>query len=182
MKLVLRSPALNPLDRSVLFFDIDGVFNSHERHGNGYCGTRKDCVTRLNRLIARTDCLLVASSAWRYLVLSGSMTVVGFENMLLTHGLDCRNRIYGVTRPDATPEITDRGAQINEFLASAAGAGIRAAAAVDDREFDIPQFPIAFVRTDPWKGLDDAAVDKLVLLLGERPVKADDKPHDWRPR
>jgi hypothetical protein len=35
----------------VIFLDIDGVLNGHQKHENGYCGIYPECVTRFNRLL-----------------------------------------------------------------------------------------------------------------------------------
>lgn len=84
----------------ILSLDLDGVLNDHSKHANGYCGTKPEFVSQLNRVIAATDCKLVISSARRYLVHGGHMTTTGFTNLLLTHGVDAHARVIGVTRKD----------------------------------------------------------------------------------
>jgi hypothetical protein len=84
-----------------VFLDIDGCANNHSKFENGYSGVTSDCRRNINRLLREVpDSKIVVSSAWRYLVLNGSMTLKGFESLLLTHGLCVYNRIKGVTISD----------------------------------------------------------------------------------
>ena len=93
-------PALIPTP-PLIFLDIDGVRNDHEPYPNQYCGTLPRCVEVLNALLAAVPTAqLVISSAWRYLILNGSMTLAGFEALLLTHGVDCSGRVFGCTGTD----------------------------------------------------------------------------------
>jgi hypothetical protein len=98
----------------ILFLDIDGVLNDHGPMMNLYCGIDKEKVNLLNRVIDETNCNIVISSAWRYMILGGDMTVRGFEHMLLTHGLKCYRRIIGHTPSDE--EVWSRGEQISAWL------------------------------------------------------------------
>lgn len=148
--------------------DFDGSgLNGHERHPNGYCGSRPDVVARLNRVIAETDCVLVVASAWRYLVLNGCMTVVGLENMLLTHGLDCRNRVAGVVRADAAPDNCDRGRQISDWIRRNGADFARRYAVLDDMPFDIPDCGHPLVLTE-GAGMEDIDADELIERLGRK--------------
>jgi hypothetical protein len=70
----------------VLFLDIDGVLNGHQRHDNGYCGIDPGKVELLNGVILATRCRVVLASAWRYMILGGDMTLKGFGHMLATYG------------------------------------------------------------------------------------------------
>lgn len=70
----------------VLFLDIDGVLNGHQRHANGYCGIDPGKVEHLNGIVAETRCRIVLASAWRYMILGGDMTLKGFGHMLATYG------------------------------------------------------------------------------------------------
>ena len=90
----------------IVFLDIDGVLNSHKPHPNGYCGISPECAQRFNHILDKfPDVKLVISSSWRYLVHSGSMTIIGLENLFLSHGLNFKGRIEGITREDI--EIDD---------------------------------------------------------------------------
>lgn len=100
----------------LLFLDIDGVLNDHTRMASGYCTIHQDKAELLNQILdAHPDVQVVISSAWRYLVTGGQMTVKGFENMLLTYGLKVHNRIHGVTRVDRNGDEC-RSAQILEYV------------------------------------------------------------------
>ena len=98
----------------ILFLDVDGVLNNHGRMMNMYCGIQHEKVNLLNRVLDETGCYLVISSAWRYMVLGGDMTIKGFEHMLLTHGLKCHNKVIGCTPSDE--DYNSRGKQISEWL------------------------------------------------------------------
>lgn len=165
---MLREPALDLTGRSALFLDVDGALNGHERGVNGYCSTRPPLVDLLNQLIGRTDCLLVISSAWRYLVHNGHMTVVGLENLFLTHGLDCRLRVAGILRPDLSPMQCDRGPQIQDWL-DAYGFGLVSYAVVDDLDLEITSRGHPFVQTDGTIGMTAQDAARLEVLLGPVP-------------
>ncbi len=149
-----------------LFLDIDGVLNGHEKQANGYCGINPQCVDRLNRVITETDCRIVISSAWRYMI-GENMRLVGFENLLLTHGLAVVGRIVGRTRDDRNlSDKHERGKQIRDWLDSChAAKGCRYAVVDDDDEVGIPESGHPFLQTDGNKGLTDADADTLIRLL-----------------
>lgn len=85
----------------LIYLDIDGVLNDHQAYTNGYCGTSLNCIAAMNCILdEEPEAKLVISSAWRYLVLTGSMTLKGFEALLLTHGLKCHGRIHSTTVGD----------------------------------------------------------------------------------
>lgn len=149
----------------VLFLDIDGVLNDHAKHANGYCGTKPECVAEMNRVLAATGCKIVISSAWRYMVLCGSMTLNGLEQLLLTHGLACNGRLIGFTRRDVSAEVSDRGAQIREWL-MLHGSDVERYAVVDDLDLGISECGHPFVQTDGARGLTEADADRLIELLG----------------
>jgi len=95
------------MDRYI-FLDIDGVLNDHISHANGYSGIKKECVDNLNAIIdAVPDVKIVISSAWRYMVLRKSMTILGFEHMLLICGVNCEGRIHGYTISDEDVDVSD---------------------------------------------------------------------------
>lgn len=157
----------------VIFLDIDGVLNGHgfDRSAQS-CTIRPDCVVRFNRLLRETGAKVVLSSAWRYMVTGGAMTVRGFEYMLRTHGVaGCH--IIGHTCTDE--ECAGRGKQIRRWVEESPYGPIDAYVVLDDEEYDIrepsPTFNHAgtnahpFVRTDGKVGLTDADVEAAVRLL-----------------
>jgi hypothetical protein len=81
------------------------VLNDHTPLANKYCGTRSQCVLVFNDLIDDLpDVKIVISSAWRYMILRGDVTLRGFEMLLKTHGLKVHERIIGCTGPDGRIE------------------------------------------------------------------------------
>lgn len=167
------------VSKCVLFLDVDGVLNGHEFDPlAASCGIRPDCVERLNRVLDATGCDVVLSSAWRYMVLCGAMTLEGFGYLLRTHGVrQLGDRLVGTlpfdTADDAEPK--DRGDLIAAWLAE--HPGYAKAVAVDDLDIFDPRLPhVGFVRTDGMKGLADADADQLVALLrpcpGQKPAAA----------
>lgn len=162
-----------------LFLDIDGVLNDHTRTPSGYSGIQPDKVVHLNRILSECpDVQLVISSAWRYAVLSGKMTLEGFELMLLCFGVRCFNRIHGVTQAD--------GAELGKYTPGESDeeewrqAGIRwrselceayvrdnpcaSYAIIDDLELDSERL----IKTDGTVGLT-AEIASLVVALLEAP-------------
>lgn len=85
----------------VIFLDIDGVLNDHTHMENMYCGTKPSCVKVFNSILdSLPTAKIVISSAWRYMMLRGELTVGGFEMLLLTHGVKCHGRVIGHTDAD----------------------------------------------------------------------------------
>src|SRR5678815_1231012 len=97
-----------------IYLDLDGVVNDCSIYPNGKHGTKWSCVQRLNRIIEATDPLIVVSSQWRYEVLFGHTTLIGFERALMRHGLDIHGRLAGVTGDDDDYRIP-RGQLISEW-------------------------------------------------------------------
>lgn len=99
----------------IIFLDIDGVLNDHRISEPAGCyGINPECMKCLNMIIQFTKANLVISSAWRYMITGGSMTLSGFEYMLRTHGLDQNAQIVGHTKTDE--EIASREGQIKAFI------------------------------------------------------------------
>lgn len=149
----------------VLFLDIDGVLNGHDWDADARsCTIRRDCVDRLNRVMEATDCRVVLSSAWRYMILGGAMTLSGFGYMLRTHGARVADRLIGHTRADVAPNVTDRGAQIREWLD--AHPDVASHLAIDDEDFGITAAGVQLLPTDGKVGMTDEDADRAVRMLG----------------
>lgn len=168
-----------------LYLDIDGVLNRHDRHENGYSTMHPECLEPMNYLLRELpDMQLVVSSAWRYQVLNGHMTLKGLECLLLTHGLDCFGRIAGITcgdeaategeftRKTTSPEYwewlaqhghTVRARQIQQHVqeACANAFGQLAYAVVDDLDLPLKRL----VKTEPNQGLTYEHVQQLQYWL-----------------
>lgn len=166
----------------LLYLDIDGVLNRHDQHANGFSTMHPECLAPLNQLLAdMPDVQLVLSSAWRYQVHNGNMTMAGLEILLQTHGLNCYQRLHSVTRSDedaadgqydgsrTQPEWWEwlkrnghrvRSEQIRDHFAKHMGR-IASFAVVDDMQLVCPRF----VKTDSTQGLTHAHADQLRNLL-----------------
>ena len=62
---------------------------------------RPHCVQGLGKIMAEVRPKIVLSSSWRYLVYGGTISTLGFEYLLRTHGLPAiADQIIGPTIPD----------------------------------------------------------------------------------
>lgn len=158
---------------SFIFLDIDGVLNSHDDvNASGIYSINQDAMQRLNRIVEATGAELVISSAWRYMIRGGAMTIAGFRYLLMTHGLKPSVQIHGCTVSDE--EIGDRGQQIAEYLQAY---GPRPYVVLDDgsetpqgeaptmTEALLRQHAERWVLVDGSRGLDDACADQAIALL-----------------
>jgi len=87
----------------LLFLDNDHVLNcgDRDRHPNRYLPLHWRHVKELNRILAaEPDLMVVISSAWRYHVHSGNMTLEGLESLYMHFGADMHRRLHGVTDKD----------------------------------------------------------------------------------
>ena len=90
----------------LLFLDIDGVLNDHERMPNGYCAIKHSCVDALCRILrAVPDLKIVLSTSWRYMMFGDKppMTEKGIEYLLCLFGAnynDVAGRVIGKTMSD----------------------------------------------------------------------------------
>lgn len=100
----------------IVMLDLDGVLNGHGYDPVAESSTIDPrCVREFNRILAAVpDAMIVLSSAWRYMVDPEAMTLRGFEYLLRTHGVHCKNRLLDVTCRDE--EIELRGQQIRHWL------------------------------------------------------------------
>lgn len=144
----------------IIFLDIDGVLNDHSPMCNGYCGIKAECVEQLNRILATApDAKIVVHSAWRYLLYDGDLPIRFFENLLLSHGVDCLNRLHGRTRWDSVGgHEADRVSQIREYVIDH---GVECFAVLDDLDLQMENF----VRTDGSRGLTRDDADRAICIL-----------------
>lgn len=74
----------------LLMLDIDGCLNGHPLARLGPDAPvptiDPEPVQHLNRIVRVTGCKIVLSSAWRYMILGGQLTLLGFKYLLRTHG------------------------------------------------------------------------------------------------
>lgn len=137
-----------------IFLDIDGVLNGHKQHDNSYCGLDPDNVRLLNGLIAEFKATCVVTSAWRYFVLRGEMTVAGFSGMMCTHGL-ARFAVADVVGPDR--DDGKRAPLIRDWFRQRYGtAHVTRFVVLDDMDLGYSEDPLLaprFFQTKPEMGL-----------------------------
>lgn len=145
----------------VLFLDIDGVLNGHQFNVRAQSnGILRHAIKCLNHVVAETDCKIVLSSAWRYMIHGQQMTKLGFAYMLRTHG-GVGIRIEDVTCRDE--DIHGRGNQIAAWLRTHP---VESFAVVDDEWYEGPLFVRRrTVLTDGRVGLTGGRAVKLISLL-----------------
>jgi len=158
-------------DFVAIFLDIDGVLNDHVPHANGYLGTRAHCVEHFNKILMYVSkAKIVVSSAWRYAVLNHEMNIEGFEFLLMTHGVDCKDRVVGTTGEDGQhgwiteqAGYDDRARLIEKYVMKHE---IMKYVVLDDMPLPLG----ALVQTDPSIGLTAENADRAIeILTGVRP-------------
>jgi hypothetical protein len=162
----------------ILFLDVDGVLNGHEKLESGYCGVCQRRAALLNQILAAVpQAKIVISSAWRYMILRGAMTLGGFESLLLTHGICCQGRLAGHTIADEESVAADehhrppfdsemwkqlglkwRASQILQFVQENK---VNRFAVLDDLPLDVPNL----LATDSRVGLTESHVRHAIKLL-----------------
>lgn len=149
--------------KPLIFLDIDGVLNDHEWDDvAGSCTIRRDCMKELNRIVHAVDAEVVISSAWRYMILGGSMTLVGFSHMLRTHGFTgATQRIIGHTGKDSSTGTNGRAMLIKDWM----GNRSRPYLAIDDDDLGYTVHGVPVLLTDPKRGLTVADADKAIQML-----------------
>ena len=150
----------------VIFLDVDGVLNGHDQDPDSRCnGICRSAITHLNRIIEATDARLVISSAWRYMMLGGAMSVRGFEYLLRTHGILYRGDELVVGHTVADEQIPRRPDQIRHWLAYS-GVQVERFVVLDDLDDDWGYLPL--VRTNGMIGLTAADADRAIEILRDR--------------
>lgn len=146
----------------ILFLDIDGCLNGHDYDKQSESSWIKpECVTQLNRVLDITGCEIVISSAWRYMILNGACTIRGFEYMLRTHRIHCKDLVKGYLDFDETQDEAGRASLIRRWVSEHKP---KRWAVLDD--LLLPIDPIEnFVRTDGQVGLTEKEADRLIQLL-----------------
>lgn len=163
----------------VLFLDVDGVLNGHNRYPNGYCGLDRLHLGLLDRIVAETGCRIVLVSAWRYILLGGDMTLKGFGYLMLTHGAakETADALTGYLSEDGSiNDLHDRGKLASEWLDMAGELlGVTRAVALDDGSwpdgFDLGYevMGIPSVRPRGGLGMSAADADLVIAILNAQP-------------
>lgn len=154
----------------VLFLDIDGVLNNHVMNAHSESNTLlPECVEEFNRILLEVQPRVILSSAWRYMVSAGAMTLPGFAYMLRTHGVHklISQLLYGVTRSDEV--LPTRGSQIRRWLddSNAVFSLVRSFVVLDDAPAGMCFNPVAdrLVKTDGNVGLTETDADRVIEML-----------------
>jgi hypothetical protein len=146
----------------IIFLDMDGVLNTL-RHYDWTDGplalVDPSMMKRLNRIVQETKAKVVLSSAWRYMVHSGSMRVRGFSQLLWSHGFV--GEVIDVTCRDDEAGMVERGDQIAAWVRENKP---EAYVVLDDcTDPAMAQHP--FIHTDGNVGLTEADADKAIAYL-----------------
>ena len=129
-------------------------------------------MAHLNRIIHETGCKLIISSAWRYIIHGGDMTLKGFSYLLRTHGLLSSAEVIDVTRRDRH-STEPRANQILDWIVDAKkGYSSRpiAWAILDDDDYGFNACPSCsgrFVRTNGKSGLNHVSAQQVIDVLIE---------------
>ena len=132
----------------VLFLDVDGCLNTHN-DPNDFVDAEK--VALLKKIVDATDVKIVLSSNWKI----GE----GFEiikHILLSHRIE----IYDVTPTKLT---SSRGQEIRMYLAE--NKKVKKFAILDDLSNAGNYNEHSFFQTDPFVGLTEEMVDKIIEHL-----------------
>lgn len=147
----------------VIFLDVDGVLNSFESQSRGTAPRAlllPDCVKHFNSIIEATEAQIVLSSAWKYYILCGHMTLHGFERLLRSHGV--RGDLIGHTCAD--DEADERGEQIRLWK-KANLSPWHPYVVIDDFDDDISSRGLNFVQTNGAVGLTEADARRAIELI-----------------
>lgn len=146
----------------VIFLDIDGVLNDHTPVVGNYCGINRRPARNFCRLLNRNT-QVVISSAWRYMVHGGAMTIEGFRYMLATHGIFAN--ILGVTPTDET--VLSRADQIMFTIYEHK---ISRFVVLDDLDLGLSEkFGNRFVKVNGKRGLTMWDVKRAAKVLRSQP-------------
>jgi hypothetical protein len=153
----------------IVFLDVDGVLNGHQFDAIA-ASNRIDprCVDHLNTVLDTTGCDIVLSSAWRYMIIGGAMTLQGFEYLLRTHGVHCKDRLVDYLGPDDGPDAQTRNSKCRGRLVQKWVNTYKPDTwvVIDDLNLGFDGMP--FVQTKEDVGLTRADVDKILELLNGR--------------
>lgn len=156
---------MNEQKQAIIFLDIDGVLNSFKSFDWGTAPLAlllPECVARFNRIIESTEAQIVLSSSWRHYVLGGSMTLLGLERLLRSHGV--RGNLIDTTCDDE--EADERGEQIRLWRRAHKHRGRYVV--LDDLDDGISERGLNAVFTNGSVGLTDADVSKALEFLAAK--------------
>ena len=149
----------------IIFLDIDGVLSPFNPNPEIGCAEiDRGCVRALNHIIYKTEAAIVISSSWKWLIVNGSMTILGFTFMLRSHGLTSLAKVIGHTPTDDEVPEGGRPAKIARWL-STFTEPVERFVILDDMA--IEGFDGKCVRTIANVGLRRSHADKAIRILNE---------------
>ena len=173
----------------IIFLDIDGVLNRHNFDIlAGSCIIDQALVQIFNRILIVTNCKIVLSSAWRYIIYRKETNLVGLDWLLRSHGL-VGHRLIDVTPEDTMvpnyngmtlkefPLENERGIQIERWLKINDPNSYSPYVVLDDGGFDnnkqwtdlgIIECGHPTVWTHPTMGITHANADDAIAILQGR--------------
>lgn len=164
------------MSKPIIFLDVDGVLNAHEFDPETNSNRiDRDKVVHLNTILRATGAEIVLSSAWRYIIHRGEMTLEGMRWLLASHGV-IASRLIGLTREDTmiyditqcqnVPWPNERGAQIGEWRQENGHDGPYVV--LDDVDMGITDAGHPWVAVDGLYGLSDLdAAEAIAILLAK---------------
>ena len=167
----------------ILFLDIDGVLNDGTWLTDAKSfHIKPQCVKPFNRIIKEIHPDIVLTSAWRYMILAGTMTTQGFQFLLRSHGVSCDIHIIGITPQsefcrhckhvnvrgaadcEKCGEALKRGQQITSWLH---GKIRRNYLVIDDHPHDIRAHRHPLLLTDGTVGLTETDATTAIAMLAK---------------
>lgn len=149
----------------LLMLDIDGVLNDHNAFPNKYCGIQFEQAVLLDFIVRTTGCKIIIISAWRYNMIMGGMSLVGFRNMLLSHGVskEVTDSIIDYTGRDVDiHDPHDRGKLVATYLKKRQHS---VAVVLDDLALGYVENGLNFVQTKSNVGLTLTEATEVVALF-----------------
>ena len=150
----------------LLFLDFDGVisWDVSEERKSAISRLRPDRVAVLNTIVARTGCLIVVSSMWRFDPRDGG----GFKVPRLQELLNAAGfigEVVGITKH--LPGVDVRGKEIQAWIDEMEVEPGTPIAILDDWQ-PMGHLDHRYVQTDYHAGLTVAKAERVIKLLGER--------------
>lgn len=159
----------------LLFLDIDGVLNTHDWDSQAQSNLiRPECVYWLNEILRKINPDVVLISGWRYQILKGATTLLGFRYMLQSHGVSAKMRLVGCTRlddrdrlaiPPAEEDPHERAKQVLHWLESNQIESGRPWVVLDDDALGYREAGMPWVQTPKTEGLTERYAHEVIEIL-----------------
>ena len=149
----------------VIFLDFDGVLNTYvylflvdpDSDDTDASALDPKAIARLNRIVEKTDSVVVLSTFWRHL-----HTQKNIVRMLDQRGF-CGQVVGHTPFIDETQPTVMREVEVQRWLAMQRDA-VESFVVLDDLD-EFPSIKERHIRTDPNKGLTDQHIDEAVTIL-----------------